>query len=253
MIRLIGFLVFIFVRNAVGSESFCNKAGLGQAYPPKDISGGVVCFVYTRTDEQYDGDFSKSPDGISVFFFRKSEGAKLVYEFPYAGTRGKINDAFFIPVGKKYGEVLFVIHSIETPRSWDPVSDVYDVSVIRFQGEVPILDKRLSRFFDMGGDFVDAQGQPTYFYPYKDRTAVEAAVRSPLFDVVRTSSSVEGVVREKSFLYRGDSEPSFKTGMYLIKGDKVKVEDSTGGRCKVTYAAKLKSITMWIDCKSIFF
>jgi hypothetical protein len=111
MIRLIGFLVFIFVRNAVGSESFCNKAGLGQAYPPKDISGGVVCFVYTRTDEQYDGDFSKSPDGISVFFFESQRGRSLSMNFHMLELEGKSTMHFLSQLAKNMVRyyLLFIV------------------------------------------------------------------------------------------------------------------------------------------------
>ena len=43
--------------------------------------------------------------------------------------------------------MLFVIHRMETPRAWDPVSDIYDVSVIGLEGDTLLLDKKTYSFF----------------------------------------------------------------------------------------------------------
>uniref|UniRef100_UPI00200C9B14 hypothetical protein n=1 Tax=Pseudomonas sp. MWU13-2100 TaxID=2935075 RepID=UPI00200C9B14 len=98
---------------------------------------------------------SSDPDGVALYSVSKAEEPRLVYEFPYAWTKGKINDAFLLSEEGGHDKMLFVIHSIWTPRSWDPVSDVYDVSVIRLQDGALIRDQKLSRFFGMGGDLVD--------------------------------------------------------------------------------------------------
>ncbi|MNP37927.1 hypothetical protein D3C76_1314040 [compost metagenome] len=126
---------------------------------------------------------------------------------------------------------------------------------MRLQNKALVKDQAVSRFFDMGGDLVDAQGMPSYIYPYKDRKSVEEAIRSPIFQTVNSSNSIKGTIKEKTFLYGGDTEPAMQdpSKMYLIKGDQITVEDSMAGWCKVSYAVKTKLITMWVQCKSIVF
>ena len=144
---------------------------------------------------------------------------------------------------------------METPRAWDPVSDIYDVSVIRLEDETLLLDRKRTRFFDLGGDSVDEQGRSTYIYPYKDKKSVEAVVGSPLFNTIIADKEITGTIIEKTFLFDGGSEPEqqSQTKMYLIDGDRVVVTDSTAGWCKISYQAKIKTITKWAQCKSINF
>ncbi|WP_458729731.1 hypothetical protein [Pseudomonas brenneri] len=252
---LCGLLFFVSLSIAAEGDKVCSYLGDRQAYPSVLLDGVGVCFVYVETKPEYEGQLSKDPDGISAYSGLSSGKISIVYEFLYAGTEGRIENAFVLSAGSDSENMLFVIHSIEKPRSWDPVSDIYDVSVMVVRNGNLVRDEKLSRFFDMGGDFVDAQGRPTYIYPYKDRTSVETVVRSSLFKALRYSSSVEGTVREKSFFYGGEAEPSQhdRRKNYLIKDDKVTVDDSTGGWCRVTYAAKAIPITMWMQCKAITF
>lgn len=256
MIKILSIILFLVsITTAAASDRACNEIALDQAYRYIDMRGTRACFVYTKTDEQYGGQLSRDPDGISVYAISKSGKPTLVYELPYAGTKGKVIDAFLLSVDGGPDEMLFVIHSIETPRSWDAVSDIYDVSVIRLQEETLVQDKKLSRFFDLGGNLVDAQGRTTYLYPYKNKKTVEEAVRSRLFDAIHSSTPIEGTMQEKSFLYGGELEPFLQdpSKMYLIKGDQITLKDSTAGWCKVSYTTKTKPITMWVQCKSIKF
>ncbi|MBO0494149.1 hypothetical protein [Pseudomonas sp. Marseille-Q1929] len=71
----------------------------------------------------------------------------LVYDLPYAGTKGVINDVFAFSVADASEKVLFVVHSVEAPMSWDAVSDIHDVAVIRAQAGRLVKDEKLSRFF----------------------------------------------------------------------------------------------------------
>jgi hypothetical protein len=240
---------------AVARDGTCGDFGFKQAYKSIEVQGNTVCFLYTKASEQDEGQLSVDPHGISIYKMSKAEEPTLIYELPYAGTEGKINDAFLLDVDGSYGEGLFILHSVETPSSWDPVSDIYDVSVIKLQSETLVHDQKLSRFFDLGGDLVDSQGRPTYTYPYKDRKSVEEAIRSPVFHAVASSTSVEGTIKEKVFLYGGDSEPAMQdpSKKYLIEGDQVVVKDSMAGWCKVMYAGKPKPITMWTQCTAITF
>lgn len=231
----------------------CSGIGLREAFSSIDVDRVNACLVYTKTDVQSEEQLSRESDGISIYSVVSSDTPRLVYEFPCAGTEGKVTDAFFLPVG---GEgMLFVIHRIEAPRSWDSVGDIYDVSVFRLEGDNLLLDKNFTRFFDLGGDSVDEQGRLTYIYPYKDKKSVEAVVGSPLFYSIIADKEITGTILEKTFLFDGGSEPiqQSKTKMYLIEGDRVLVTDSTAGWCKVSYEAKIKMITKWAQCKSINF
>ncbi len=240
---------------AIASDEGCSAIGLREAYGYMDIHGVKACFVYTKAEVKTEGQLSRDPEEISLYSVAPSENPKLVYEFPYAGTEGTITDAFFLPVGGKGEEMLFVIHRMETPRAWDPVSDIYDVSVIRLEGKTLLLDRDRTRFFDLGGDSVDEQGRSAYTYPYKDKKSVEAVVGSPLFYSIIADKEITGTILEKTFLFDGGSEPiqQSKTKMYLIEGDRVLVTDSTAGWCKVSYQARIKMITKWAQCKSINF
>ena len=255
MIKLIIFFGYLLGSAAMASNEGCCATGLREAYSSMDVHGMKACFVYTKAGGQTEGQLSRDPDGISLYSVISSEKPKLVHEFPYAGTEGTITDTFLLPVGEGGEEMLFVIHRMETPRTWDPVSDIYDVSVIRLEGDDLLLDQKRTRFFDLGGDFVDEQGRSTYIYPYKDKRSVEEAVGSPLFHTIIADKKITGTILEKTFLYEGGSEPvqQSPTKMYLVDGDRVLVTDSTAGWCKVSYQAKVKIVDKWVQCKSISF
>jgi hypothetical protein len=255
MIKVICVAVIFFgvLEVAIASGDECGGIGLLQAHKSTVLHGSSVCFVYSKTSSQDGLKLSRDPDEISLYAISESERPELLYEFPYAGTQGKINDVFFLAIEGAAEEMLFVIHSMQSPKSWDTKSDIYDVSVIRHQGGILIRDQKLSRFFDLGGDLVDTQGKSTYLYPYKDKKSVEGAVRSALFRAINSSTKIMGTVQEKTFLYAGDSEPALQDPKkaYLIKGDQVTLADSMAGWCKILYQGKAKLITRWAQCKSI--
>jgi hypothetical protein len=239
----------------ISNANRCSGIGLREAYRSMDVDRVNACIVYTKTNSQAEGKPSREPDGISIYSVALSGTPKFVYEFPYAGTEGRIIDAFFLPAKGGVEEMLFVIHRLEAPKSWDSASDVYNVSVLKREGDTLLLDQKRTRFFDLGGDTVDEYGHPTYTYPYKDKKSIETAIASPLFHTVAADEKVTGTIMEKTFLHGGDSEPlpQHSSKMYLIKGDLVLVEDTTAGWCRVSYQTKVKTIKRWAQCKSINF
>ena len=239
----------------ISDTNKCNSIGLREAYSSMDIDRVNACIVYTKTDLPVNAQQPRKPDGISLYSVIPSKSPKLVYEFPYLGTEGVITDAFFLPVGEGGEELLFIVHRMEIPRVWDPASDIYDVSVFRLEADTLLLDKKLTRFFHLGGDDMDKQGRITYVYPYKDKKSIEKTVSSPLFHAILTGKAITGSIMEKAFLYDGGSEPllQYAPKMYLIKGDKVLAEDSWGGWCRISYQTTIKTITKWTQCKSINF
>jgi hypothetical protein len=255
MIRLIVVFCCLFTSVAIAGDEGCGSIGLRNAYRAMDMQGVKACFVYTKAEVQIEEQLSRDPDGISFYSITPSESPKLVFDFPYAGTEGKISDAFVLPVSGVSEKMLFVLHRMETPRAWDAVSDIYDVSVVRLGKDSWFLDKNYTRFFDLGGDLVDEQGRLTYTYPYKDRSSIEGAVRSPLFYALVEGKEIMGTILEKAVLFDGGSEPlqQSSTEIFLNDGERVLVKDSTAGWCKVFYQVKAKTDVKWVQCKSIGF
>jgi hypothetical protein len=233
----------------------CSSIGLSEAYKFIDAYGVKACLVYTQEGAQTLGVSSRGPDRISLYSAMSPDDLKFVYAFPYGGTEGKIIDAFFLPVGGRDEELLFVMYRIGAPKLWNSVSDIYGVSVFRREGDALLLDEKSTLFFDLRADTVDKQGRSTYVYPYKVKSSVEKAVGSPLFHSVISKNKIAGSILEKTFLYDGASESLLQNShnTYLVKGDNVLVEDATAGWCKVSYQAKIKMITKWAQCKSINF
>jgi hypothetical protein len=252
LILLVG-LLFGISKSALAGDDY-DVEGQCQAYKSIAMNESSVCFVYFKSDSEGDQQILRVPDGIAIYTISKSKKPELVYEFPYAGTKGKIEDVFFLFVNDSAEKALVVIHSMQSPRSWDTKGDVYDVSVLRNKGGEIIRDERLSRFFNFGGDVIDAHGLLTYLYPYKDKKSIEGAIRSPLFRAFSSSAIITGTVIEKTFLYSGEAEPASQdpNKSYLVKGDRVTLEDSMAGWCKVSYKAhELRA--KWMQCRSIAF
>lgn len=242
-------------RTKIPGSNRCDGVGLREAYKFVDAHGVKACLVYTQEGAQTEGVSSRGPDRISLYSAMSPDDLKFVYAFPYGGTEGKILDAFFLPVGGRDEELLFVMYRIESPKLWKSVSDIYGVSVFRREGDALLLDEKLTLFFDFRADTVDKQGRSTYVYPYKVKSSVEKAVGSPLFHAVIAKNKIAGSILEKTFLYDGGSEPLLQSlpKAYLIKGDSVLVEDAKSGWCRVSYQTKVEMITKWVQCKSISF
>lgn len=256
MTKILSVLTFLCLITAANASELCGEVGVRIAYEPLMVEGALLCFLYTNNTPGPDSNkLSVEPDGISILSMAKGRKPKLVYDLPYAGTVGKINDAFVIATNGNQDKRLFVLHSAEAPSTWDAVGDVYDVSVIDVGKNEIVLDKTLSRFFDMGADIGDSKGRIKFYYPYKDRRSVEKAISSPIFRSVRTSTSVDGVVSGKTLIYGGDLEPANwePSKKYLLKGSRVTVEDSMGGWCKVSLKKGAEQFRKWLLCDAVVF
>ncbi|MBN6149860.1 hypothetical protein JR065_05875 [Xanthomonas sp. AmX2] len=253
-------LAFLFLASAPAvaattastDSQICDSAGRDQAYPPIRAYGATVCFLYIEKVAGRKSPLSVDPPGIAIYSISQDGKLTLAYELPYAGTSGKIDDAFLLSVHGDPNKRLFVIQSTDTPSTWEIISRAYDVTVMKFSNGTISQDKSASHFFDGGGDFADTKGGLTYQFPYKDRKSIERAVISPLFQLAHSSTQVEGKIKERTLLYHGPYLHEVSK-MYLIKDDHVKVEDSTAGWCKVSYLSKKRTITMWVQCKNILF
>jgi hypothetical protein len=254
MNKVIVILLLIVFTGRVSAQN-CEDIGLRPAYPPIKMGGVTACFLYVKTNKLEKNQLSIDPDGLILYSISESQKPKLIYEFPYAGTKGEIQDAFIASVDGGPDRRLFVIHRIETPSSWESTSDIYDVIAIKFEKNILTLDKQISRFFDMGGDLIDSSGNVIYRYPYKNKASIKTALNSSLFNAANSASRLEGVIRENTFLYEGDHAPAIqdRSKIYLTKGDLVVLKDSVAGWCKVSHAAKVKTVEMWAQCQAIAF
>lgn len=239
--------------SAEGKNVSCAAVGYEQAFSSLTKEEVTVCFFHVPTPPEQAGQLSKDPDSQVVYTTSELEGPALVYELPYAGTQGKIVDAFFLNDNVLHDVALVVIHSIDSPRSWDTVGDVFDVSVFRRKGTAFSRDEQLSRFFDMGGDRVDAEGRKIYEYPYKNRHSIDSAMASVLFQGIAGGLTNKGMVLGKAAVFGGDIEPSGERleNVYLPKGESVDVLDSVAGWCKVNSSLKSNSTPIWLLCTSL--
>lgn len=81
--------------NVNASQNGCSVIGLKEAFPPVMKEGVKLCFLYTETPPDYEGQKSKNPDGIAVYSVAAEATPTLVYEFPYAGTIGELMRSLF--------------------------------------------------------------------------------------------------------------------------------------------------------------
>lgn len=237
------------------SAHACDGLGLDSAYRSISMEGVTACFLYTKTNKLEKNQLSIDPDGLTLYSISEFQKPKLIYEFPYAGTKGEIQDAFIASVDGGPDRRLFVIHRIETPSSWESTSEIHDVIAIKLEHNILTLDKHVSRFFDMGGDLIDSSGNVIYRHPYKNKASIKTALNSSLFNAANSASRLEGVIRENTFLYEGDHAPAIqdRSKIYLTKGDLVVLKDSVAGWCKVSHAGKVKTVEMWAQCQAIAF
>jgi hypothetical protein len=246
-------LLTVFSANAIAKQQPCADLGLEQAFPPVEQLDVVGCFVFKPRQLRDEGQISTDPDGLALYGVTESSTPALIYEFPYAGTEGSIEGAFYQSVENE--KFLLVIHKFDPPRSWDVVSDLYDVSVFRLESGGLVHDEKLSRFFGLGGELADEKGKIVYRFPYTSELSVKRAVSSDLFKAVVRSALIKGIISGKTFLYEGNTEPRFKqpSKMYLVPGDIVEVVDSTGGWCKISYLQKSRSkrLERWTPCSNL--
>ncbi|QSQ51502.1 hypothetical protein [Xanthomonas translucens] len=243
MIRFLLAAIFSLPLVLHAKESSCGNSALKEASKPLYSRDFTFCFLFTTPEEGVPTD----PAAISVYYSSGKTKPVFLYELPYSGTESRIEDAFLVPTDG--GERLAIIHSSDTPSTFEIVSQLYDVTVIDIGRNPPSLNETAKHFFDFGGDFADANGKVIYKYPYKTRDTVIAALKSKIFGI-GPNGKLAATVKDKALLY---PEPNSreKTKSYLIQGDKVSVEDATSGWCKIRFQAKAKQIVKWMDCSSL--
>ncbi|KAB7769646.1 hypothetical protein CKY51_05725 [Xanthomonas maliensis] len=143
-------------------------------------------------------------------------------------------------------ERLTIIHSSDTPSTFEISSRLYDVTVIDVADGHAAVSEAGRKFFGIGGDSVSSDGKVNHRYPYKTRDKVIAALNSKIFDLP-AGAGLAATVTDKAFLYpEANSRESSKS--YLIAGDRVTVLEASTGWCKIRFRSKNTSIIRWLEC-----
>lgn len=229
----------------------CEKAGARQAHPPLALGSGIVCFIFQPVTD----DLGRTLDGegpqIAVYFTELDKPPVMAGELPYLATTGRIKDAFVLDIDQDKRLDVVVIHSAEVRSETDVRGAFYSVLAFTHKQDGALnLNEQISRWFGSGGDTPQTSGTNGYVFPYKTRASIQAAAALPLFRLSSVSCPLPGTVNTKAPLYHSPV-PQDKTKMYLVKGDKVTIEDVTAGWCEATYNGGKKPLQMWLHCSAI--
>ncbi|EIK93159.1 hypothetical protein PMM47T1_28251 [Pseudomonas sp. M47T1] len=194
--------------------------------------------------------------GLSVSFLDCSTGvSKFVERLPYIADAGQIQDAFLARTSKDEQEV-FLIHSVPFRASGGVSlgSDYFTVLVYRRTDDGFVQDKKLTEYFGSGADIIsirDDDEKTLYSYPFKTQEDIKRQLSSDNYHSWFTGMPIERVVNSKASIYSMQST-SGDTGMYLVKGDRVKQERYSAGWVYILYVtAKKKEIRGWVLCERI--
>lgn len=147
MIRLLLIALFSLPLILQAKEPSCKKLALKEASNPIYAGDFTFCFLFTPPEEGVPTD----PEAISVYYSPEETAPIFLYELPYSGTESRIDDAFLIP--ENGGERLAVIHSSDTPSTFEIASRLYDVTIIDIDKSRPSLNEKAKRFLILAATF----------------------------------------------------------------------------------------------------
>lgn len=254
MIRVIIFLVLVFVGNSVYAKSKCDDINGKLIYPPLSMTGGMVCFVLEPVSDQKN-EFPVGMDSISLFYIEngnvpvKAEGRGLLYD----DTPGEIVDAFSLNIDHEYQEKLFVIHFMEVRDSLaepDSSGKFYSVSVFSPAGGILRRDERASDWFGADYSWLSDGKKIIYRFPYQSRKDIRRAIDSPFASLMNGDDGIPVRVKFKTYLFEDPGVRS-RTRKYLIKGDRAIVEKVTAGWCNISYSGGVQPLNMWSMCDAL--
>lgn len=222
-------------------------------YPPLLVEGGMIVFDSVAVLE--DEGKSDPEMGLRVSFLNCSTGViQFISRLPFIADTGNVQDAFLKDI--RGGDYLFVIHSAPI-RAFTGVrhgSDYFSVLVFQRTGSGFVFDKKLTDYFGSGADTLSQDvddDKIIYSYPYKNRDAVIEKVESKSFNSWLSGDLVEFTVKQKTSIYSSGNMVD-DTKMYLISGDKVKVEAISAGWVSMLYTTtKGKKIRGWVLCNNL--
>lgn len=247
-------LAAILICGPTYAESTCSDIHGQQSYPPLTVTSGTICFVQEPVLDLK----TRKPigaDAISLYYISnggvpiKAEGRGLLYD----DTPGKIVDAFSSSIDQGRNESIFVIHSMNVRSSLvEPNSSgkFYSVSVFDLADKKLHRDERASEWFGTDYSWLSDGRKIIYKFPYQSKADVLRGIDSPFASLMSSKEKISAVVNGKSYLF-DDSSIKNKTKKYLIKGDRVAVEDVSAGWCRVNYSSGKVPLDMWLMCAAL--
>lgn len=239
---------------SVYAKNVCSDVYGDQVHAPLITKEGAVCFIRRAIVDDKTG----SPvglDGISLFYIKsggvpvEAKGRGLLYD----DTPGEIVDAFLLRSGRDRRKKIYVIHYFDVRNSLvekNSSGKFYSVYVFESVGGVLRQDERATDWFGANYSWLSDGERVVYRFPYQYRKDVESVVNSPLALLMEGTDGVRAKVKRKAYLFN-ESRTSAKTNKYLIAGDRVMVERTTAGWCKIDYRGSKVPIKMWLICAAL--
>lgn len=182
---------------------------------------------------------------------------QFISRLPYLTEPGHIHAAFM----EKEVEgrmIAFVIHRvpIRSATGMGYASDYYSVFAFSRAGDNFSLDRRLSDYFGQGADVLDLDDESNddrfvYLFPYKTKESIVRKLRSDEYRSWMDKKNQNFTVINKASIYSERSTGS-ATKMYLVPGDRVKVEVIEAGWISMSYLARKGiEINGWLMCSDV--
>lgn len=236
------------------AASTCSALSGVEKFPPLHVRDGAICFVSEPVLDDNTG-LPIGADAISLYYVPdgsapvKAVGRGLHYD----DTPGKVVDAFVENVGNRYGERVFIIHSLEVRNSLsEPNSsgNFYSVGVFNLTEHVLRRDERASDWFGAGYSWLSDGPRVVYRFPYRSRRDIQCALNSPFASLIGDDQDVWATIGRKVSLFDAPSVRD-RTRKYLVAGDRVKITRITAGWCRVNYFGNVKPLEMWLTCSAL--
>lgn len=234
--------------------AFACEAPNSNSYPPLSVNGGWIIFNEVELPDQKDQQTQVMGLGIS-YADCSSRETKLISRLPYLTDLGKIQDAFMWNIIEGQQE-LFVIHSvpIRSATGMGYASDYYSVLAFSRNRDNFMIDQALSDYLGRGADVIDINSDDDkmlYVYPYKTKNSITTELSSSNYKEWKRKEMPERIIAKKATIYSSQSMAD-ATKMYLVPGDRVRVEDIAAGWLSVRYiTAKKSEIRGWILCSNV--
>jgi len=240
--------------HALSVDDHCGRPENSQAYEPVVWGKETICFIYEPVCGSVEEIHPQSSAGIALYVASASGEFIRVHGFSKADTEEVIHDAFLSPINSQGELRLFVIHGNRTPSRWISASDLHDVNAFKLSNGKLERDAKISDFFGASGDYYfEGTDDLRHVFPYKTKQSVEGMIGSRIFELLTSSSSAKGQVKEKIFLYadRPFSDSHSVTPAYLVKGDEVIISETSIGWCRITYFGENSSTDAWVKCSGL--
>lgn len=233
------------------SNSECETLDPSQKHAPLKIKNHTqIEFKLSEKSEDPNSEFY--PIVVSVKNCITAELREFA-SLPYLGDAGKVENTFLADANNDGQDELFIIQSTEISSETGIAyaSAYFTISIFDKKSDMEYsLNKILSDLFGAGGDILPANSnnQLDYAYPFKTQEDIKNTLASKNYASWLSKEPIETIVIDKTSIFNYSSIAD-KTQKYLIRGDKVLVNEQSSGWLKIAYASsKNGTIYGWIPC-----